>query len=204
MLQTMPSLAIMDAFGVVLAAEYIAMISKWAYRKMAPRKEKRNKRRFSFKLKKVYFAAFVLSSVIIFSIFVAYPFEKISKNIDLNVSDMPQQNVIAPSIQFFYSNYSYVPSKCLVFSFTPDIWYEVGRPSMQIGYMGSSNSTIVNIEKNFTCYVLDYGYWCMVPPYNNTSCAYEKSSYSTITLSEGSIPYTNEHPAFYLLENYTT
>ncbi len=204
MLQTMPSLAIMDAFGVALAAEYIAMISKWAYRKMAPRKEKRNKRRFSFKLKKVYFAAFVLSSVIIFSIFVAYPFEKISKNIDLNVSDMPQQNVIAPSIQFFYSNYSYVPSKCLVFSFTPDIWYEVGRPSMQIGYMGSSNSTIVNIEKNFTCYVLDYGYWCMVPPYNNTLCAYGKSSYSTITLSEGSIPYTNEHPAFYLLENYTT
>jgi len=199
MLQILPPLSLLSGIGIVLAAKYISELPYLRFHKRA-----RHEKHFPPSRKTRRKEIFQISvAALILLLGVAYPFYAVSNLINLKVSQMPQQSVIAPTIRFFYSNYSKVPSNCLVFSFTPDIWYEVGRASAQIGYLGLANSTIVNLEKNFSCFVLDYGYWCMVPPYNSTQCLYDKNAYKTIVLSEGSIPYTDEHPAFYLLKNYT-
>ncbi|MGC9099455.1 MAG: hypothetical protein ACP5HW_02830 [Candidatus Micrarchaeia archaeon] len=190
MLQTYPSLSLLAGIAIVLLVEDVLKLGGFILKKI---------KHIEFKVKKWYI---IISILVVFAACIVYPFIRLSPEIRLPPSEMPQQNIIAPTIEFFYSNYSKVPSNCLVFSFTPDIWYEVGRASLQIGYLNSTNSTIVNLEKRFSCFVLDYGYWCMVPPYNSTLCAYDKNAYRTITLSEGSIPYTVKHPAFYLIENY--
>jgi len=209
MLQITPEISLLAGIGVISASLYISKIIGWVYFKLKHKKQvnesesqKRNIESAEIKNSRQSII-FYSSVVILFAIFFAYPFTNLFSLITLNVNEMPQQTIIAPAIEFFYNNYQKVPSNCLVFSFTPDIWFEVGRASMQIGYLGTENSTVANIERNFSCYVLDYGYWCLVPPYNNTLCLYDKDSYETKVLAIGSVPYTDKHPAFYLLENYS-
>ncbi|MFP3215330.1 MAG: hypothetical protein RXR32_02150 [Candidatus Micrarchaeota archaeon] len=216
MLQITPEISLLAGIGVILASLYFSKIIGWISLKLKHKKQadenepyqlaiNSNQNIESSKRKNSKNNIIFYSSVaILFAIFFAYPFANLFNLITLNVNEMPQQSVIAPTIEFFYHNYQKVPANCLVFSFTPDIWFEVGRASMQIGYLGSGNSTIASIEKNFSCYVLDYGYWCMVNPYNTTLCLYDKDSYKIKALAIGSVSFFNgEHPAFYLLENYS-
>jgi len=210
MLQITPEISLLAGIGVISASLYISKIIERVYFKLKHKKqvnesESQNRNIESAKIKNSKHSIIFYSSVVIlFAIFFAYQFTNLFSLITLNVNEMPQQTVIAPTIEFFYHNYQKVPSNCLVFSFTPDIWFEVGRASMQIGYLGAENSTIESIERNFSCYVLDYGYWCMVSPYNTTLCPYDKNLYKTKALAIGSVSFFNdEHPAFYLLENYT-
>ncbi|MEM3791393.1 MAG: glycosyltransferase family 39 protein [Candidatus Micrarchaeaceae archaeon] len=123
------------------------------------------------RVKKALFASLVFFSLVFI------PFLSYAKIITVKPSGMPQQYQIHDVMQFFYSNYSRVPRSCLVFSFTPDIWYLSNYSSAQIGYLGVQNESIEKIEKNFPCYVLDYGYWCTVPPYQSTTCAIEMHDY---------------------------
>lgn len=215
MLQITPEISLLAGIGIILISLYISNIAGWVSLKLKHRKQANENKSYSPTINpnhniesaeiknSKHNIIFYSSVIILFAIFFAYPFANLFSLITLNVNDMPQQSVIAPAIEFFYSNYQKVPANCLVFSFTPDIWFEVGRASMQIGYLGAENGTIVNIERNFSCYVLDYGYWCLVPPYNNTLCLYDKNLYNTKALAIGSVPYTDKHPAFYLLENYS-
>jgi len=209
MLQITPEISLLAGIGVILISVYISNIVEWVsfrlkHKKQVNESEPQNRNIESVEIKNSrHNIIFYSSVVILFAIFFAYPFANLFRLITLNVNDMPQQSVIAPTIEFFYNNYQKVPANCLVFSFTPDIWFEVGRASMQIDYLGAGNSTVANIERNFSCNVLDYGYWCMVPPYNNSLCLYDKDSYKINTIAMGSIPFTDKHPAFYLLENYT-
>jgi len=215
MLQITPEISLLAGIGVILTSIYISSVVEWISFKLKHKKQVDENESYpstinpnhnieSTKMKNSKNSIVFYSSVtILFAIFFAYPFANLFKLVALNINDMPQQTIIAPTIEFFYNNYQKVPSNCLVFSFTPDIWFEVDRASMQIGYLGAENSTIAKIERNFSCYVLDYGYWCMVPPYNNTLCLYDKDSYKMNTIAIGSIPFTDKHPAFYLLENYT-
>lgn len=94
-----------------------------------------------------------------------YPFYTSSlQSITLAPSNMPQQSVILPAMNFFYANYSSVPKDCLVFTYTPDIWYEVNRSAAQISYINSQESAFLNNTSGYRCFVLDRGYWCNVPP----------------------------------------
>ncbi len=84
-----------------------------------------------------------------------------------NPQNTQLQYGIAHSVTFIYNNYQKVPSNCLVFSFTPDVWYGLNRSSAQISYI-SENAFMY---RHFSCLVFDYGYWCVVPPYHNTTCS---------------------------------
>jgi len=216
MLQITPEISLLAGIGIILISLYISNIVEWVSFRLKHKKQINENESYSQTINPDHNIEsterknsknniiFYSSIIILFAIFFAYPFANLFSLITLNVNEMPQQGVIAPTIEFFYHNYQKVPANCLVFSFTPDIWYEVGRASMQIGYLGSGNSTIESIEKNFSCYVLDYGYWCMVSPYNTTLCPYDKDLYKTKALAIGSVSFFNdEHPAFYLLENYS-
>jgi hypothetical protein len=132
-----------------------------------------------------------------------YPFFLLIPVVSVPPSSMPQQSVILPAITSFYENYSEVPSNCLVFSFTPDIWQEENRSSAQIGFLLGANQSIKSHILNYSCLAFDYGYWCLVPPYSNTTCSYVASHYKLGNFTSPPTRPNGTSVAFYKILNYT-
>ena len=130
----------------------------------------------------------------------AYPFVMIAPVITMSPSSMPQQSVILKAVNFFYANYNSVPDNCLVFSFTPDLWYEVNISSAQINLMGSA-SISQDLGQN-KCVVLDYGYWCVVPPFRDTTCKMLAQEYKTRVIASASAG-NGYNTTFYQILNYS-
>ena len=144
-----------------------------------------------------------ISNVVLCSLLIigaVVPFYTLIPLITLPPSKMPQQSLIYPAMQFFYKNYDAVPTKCMVFSFTPEIWYDVNRSAAQISYANSISPENQSYMSNYTCFVFDYGYWCNTPPYDNTLCKGYNSSDGWITLAHNT---SNGH-VFGLYELNTT
>ncbi|MEM3208382.1 MAG: glycosyltransferase family 39 protein [Candidatus Micrarchaeaceae archaeon] len=199
MLQLLPGIAILAGVGI---AELSDASGKLIYML-------RIRRRPSAKTVVVYFPSryakyryAVFAAVVVAAIFV--PFALLMPITTIAPESMPQQGVILPAMNFFYANYSKVPANCLVFSFTPDIWYEVNRSSAQIGYLGSLNANFTDTLSKYNCFVFDYGYWCLVPPYHSTACKYTLEEYKTKLIVQGSETSTGNAPALYMLLNYTS
>ena len=191
MLQLHPQLVILSAIGIVEISGLLAMAGS----RVAKRRRNRsllNKRNL---LIAIPYAAFFIVIFFIFAQF--FPI------VTMPPSSAPQQSVILPASNFINSNYSAVPSNCLVFSFTPDMWYENGRSAAQIGYLQSDSSNLTNFTKSYRCFVLDYGYWCIVPPYDNTTCPTYLKTYNTSVLATRSISGAADNVSFYLLRNYS-
>ncbi len=182
-LQTLPFLAVFAGFGIFgIGTAIHYLISKKAKRRV-------NAIKYSI------YAVLVVALV-------AYPFTVYSPLITIPPGQMPQESYPNNATSFFYSNYNAVPSNCLVFSFTPDLWYQYGRSAAQIGYISGANQSITESFKSYSCYVLDYGYWCTVPPYQDTVCKNAISAYNLSVLASQ----PNSHGssfAFYRLVNYS-
>ena len=191
MLQLHPQLVILSAIGIVEISGLLAMVGSRAAKRKRNHSllDKRNA------LIAIPYAAFFIVILFIFVQF--FP------TVTMPPSSAPQQSVILPASNFINSNYSAVPSNCLVFSFTPDMWYENGRAAAQIGYLQSDSSNFTNFTKSYRCFVLDYGYWCLVPPYDNTTCPAYLKSYNTSVLATRSINGAASNMSFYLLKNYS-
>jgi Ca2+/Na+ antiporter len=184
MLQTLPPLSMLAALSVFELGE--------AASRLAAGRRKGRKLR-----SRVAFCA-VATALVVAA--VAYPFATVVPVITMSPSSMPQQSVVLRAVDFFYSNYSAVPRNCLVFSFTPDMWYEVGVSSAQIGVMGSA-SVNSNMSRN-ECVVLDYGYWCVVPPFRNTTCRTTAQEYKTRVIASASAG-NGYNTTFYQILNYS-
>ncbi len=113
--------------------------------------------------------AYSICTLIIIAL-VIFPFYQNSQLVSLPAPQQPQQSVISTVMTFFYSNVQAVPSNCLVFSYTPDIWFEANKSSAQIGDIGTSDSNFTSFASRYSCFVIDVGYWCNVPPEQSTHC----------------------------------
>lgn len=182
-LQFMPPLAILAGIAISELSDLVAELPKFT-------------KRLNTNLVS-YFAAFALTAVL-----VAYPFWTLAPAVTLPSAKMPQQTVILTTINFFYGNYSRVPSNCLVFSFTPDIWYEFNRSSAQVGYLTGTNASIAKSIGTYQCKVLDYGYWCVVPPYHATACHQYLITYNLSQIVSGNAGNYN-NTTFYKILNYS-
>ncbi|MCL4383187.1 MAG: glycosyltransferase family 39 protein [Candidatus Marsarchaeota archaeon] len=87
---------------------------------------------------------------------------------------------------FVYNNSYLIPAKCLVFTFDPTLFSLNNKTSIQFTNLANINYTS-NLSKQYSCIVVDYGYWCYTSysnfcknatkDYNLT--AIKTSSYST-------------------------
>ncbi|MDE1768583.1 MAG: glycosyltransferase family 39 protein, partial [Candidatus Micrarchaeota archaeon] len=146
-------------------------------------------------------AAFgLLSVMVMLLIFAIYPFVTAISAVTMPPSDMPQQQTAFAATNFINANYNAVPANCLVFSFTPDVWYELNRSSAQIGMLGSPDPSFDAFASHYSCFVIDYGFWCNVPPYQGSSCKTYSRYNLTVLASENS---TGNHFALYRINNYT-
>ncbi len=174
MLEITPGLAILAGIGITKAGKIAEMLT-------------RNKR----------VGTAVCAAII--AVLVVFPFVELLPITTMPTGSMPQQPVPLGAVSFIQSNYMKVPSDCLVFSFTPDVWYELNRSAAQISYLGDLNQSS---RARFSCFVLDYGYWCAVPPYNTGTCASAKERYDLKTLAIQ--PASNgAYYALYQIMNYT-
>ncbi len=194
MLQLHPQLVILSAIGIVEMSGLLGLVG------MNRRRIKSSRRSRSFLNRH---DALVAIPYAIFLIIIVFIFIQFFPIVTMPPSSAPQQSVILPASNFINSNYSAVPSNCIVFSFTPDMWYENGRAAAQIGYLQSDSSNFTNFTKSYRCFVLDYGYWCLVPPYDNTTCPAYLKSYNTSVLATRSISGAASNMSFYLLRNYS-
>ena len=185
-LQILPPLCLLAAYGILKLAD----LARFAF-------SSRSRNKTGAKL------AFGSVAVVLTLVLLVFPFVQLSGNITLPPQGMPQQSVIRPALNLFYSNYKSVPQNCLVFSFTPDIWFEANRSSAQIGYLSGSNSTVKQEITQYSCYVLDYGYWCVVPPYHDTLCHYLLTKYAVQNLTSPAPPFGGSNVTFYRILNYT-
>lgn len=172
MLQLLPSMVIFATFGVFGLA---GCVSRYGRRELAS----------------IVYSASLL-------VFIIFPFIYLAPLITLTQHQMPQQHGISTAVNFIYANYTRVPSNCLVFSFTPDIWYELNRSSAQIGLMGTNT---INSSR-FSCFVLDYGYWCNVPPYESSTCKSDLSRYNLSVIATMPSGLANNVTLYYI-NNYT-
>lgn len=141
-------------------------------------------------------------SIVLFSLLIVWPFTIFAPGLTLPANQTPQEGQPLTAINFIYNNYHDVPANCLVFSFTPDIWYELNRSAAQVGYLGNNNPNFTSFARHFSCYVFDYGYWCSVPPYQGTTCSSTLSNYKLVPLVNTGQPLGSGYN-FYEIENYT-
>lgn len=185
MLQILPPLSILAGLGVAELSSLVMALLRRVFRQGI-------ERRLSYLFMCVLLAALAF-----------YPFYALEPYFTIQPQQMPQQGKVLQAVDFIYGNYTKVPTNCLVFSFTPDIWYALNRSSAQIGYLGSSNATFVNFAKGYSCFVVDYGYWCQVPPYINTTCTSMLHDYSIVPLAKTDNS-TGTSLGLYRILNYTT
>lgn len=145
-----------------------------------------------------------LAFVVLLVIFAIYPFINALNIVTMLPQNMPQEPGPLTAINFIYNNYNAVPANCLVFSFTPDIWYEFNRSAAQIGYLGSQEPNFTVFADQYSCYVLDYGYWCVVPPYHGTTCHTDITEYNLTSIaSEPAASGESGNLTLYTINNYT-
>lgn len=140
--------------------------------------------------------------LILITLFAIYPFISATHNITLPPLQMPQEPMPYSATSFIYNNYQAVPANCLVFSFTPDVWYELNRSAVQIGYFQNENETFVSFEKNYNCYVLDIGYWCSTGQFKDSVCRTDLQGFNTTQLATSTATSSIGNFSFYRLNNY--
>ena len=195
MLEILPPLFALAGFGVYELSGAPSRIHAAFRAAMHPRRRLHPRRNSTPPT--AYVLAFALSAVLI-----TYPFVSLMPNFTIEPSHMPQQSVVLKMVNFIYGNYTAVPSNCLVFSFTPDVWYELNRSAAQIGYFNTQGPTFVKFEKQFSCFVFDHGYWCNTEPFSPGTCGAYDRTYNTTALAS-SINASGFGPALYQLLNYT-
>jgi hypothetical protein len=102
------------------------------------------------------------------------------------------------SLRFIDSNYELVPQSCLVFSPSPYLWYGLNRASAEIY---EYNESIPGL-RNYSCFDLDYSYFCTISPDNATVCNAFLTKYKLKVLAtESGGPGSNF--SLYQILNYT-
>lgn len=86
-----------------------------------------------------------------------------------------------------YEDYIYnytpnIPNSCVVMSYNTALFNLRGVASAGMNYM-SFPGQFANITKNYTCTIIDYGYWCTVPGYN---CGQYLKQYNTTEIANAS------------------
>ncbi len=194
MLQIYPAIALFAAAGI----DELARLTGHAAKHIA---------KLILRYKNPYIALTfsTIAFLIVLGIFAVHPFVASTGAITLMPQNMPQEPGPLTATNFIYANYQQVPAKCLVFTFTPDIWYELNRSAAQVGFFDSSDLNFTAFASHYSCYVVDYGYWCVVPPFHSTTCMSETSNNfsESILASTPSAIGEQGNLTFYLLHNYT-
>jgi hypothetical protein len=100
----------------------------------------------------------------------------------------------------FYENFVYneshlIPSQCLVYTYDPTLFNLVNRTGTQIGNIYNT-SQVTQYRQQYSCLVLDYGYWCHTP---NNECTYVNQSYNLVPIATATYNTLHYNYGFYYI-----
>ncbi|MGC8687235.1 MAG: hypothetical protein ACP5RM_00865 [Candidatus Micrarchaeia archaeon] len=120
--------------------------------------------------------AMILFTVLIIVIF--YPLYSLYPLLSINPSSILQAGSARFDENFIYTNISSIPSNCLVFTYVPYLFNINNRSAAQMFYL-FNNTFMENAQHNYSCLVIDYGYWCETP---GNICTPAMEEYTTTPL----------------------
>ncbi len=130
------------------------------------------------KLSKKLRGTFAILGLTILFATIFYPLYALEPLLAIKPSAILQAGSARFDENFVYTNISAIPSNCLVFSYVPYLFNINGRAGAQMFYL-FNDTFMANAEKNYSCLVIDYGYWCKTP---NNICVPAMADYNTTPL----------------------
>ncbi len=101
-------------------------------------------------------ATFVILLLIFYSTYATIPF------VGVNPANLPQAGDARYYENFVLNQSSAIPSNCIVYSYDPTLFFLVNRSALQMSYI-QNKTVFANVSKQYSCQVVDYGYWCYTP-----------------------------------------
>jgi hypothetical protein len=135
----------------------------------------------------MYVAAAVIVAVILFGFYNQLRYLAVSPG------SLPQAGDARFYENFIYNNSYLIPSSCLVFSYDPTLFNINNRTATQFSYLYDKQEYAAYL-KNYSCLVVDYGYWCYTP---NNICTYAKSDFILSTIAKATYNQTNTTYSLY-------
>lgn len=135
----------------------------------------------------MYAAAVILVAIIL------YGFYNQLQYVTVSPSALPQAGNARFYEGFVYNESHLIPSSCLVFSYDPTLFNINNRTAAQLGYL-YERQQYAAFSKEYSCLVVDYGYWCYTP---NNICTYAKSDFVLSIIANATYNQTGQTYSFY-------
>ncbi len=133
--------------------------------------------------------AIVLVGLIAGSVYLLVPY------LAVNPSQIPQAGDARFYEGMVYNSSSVIPKSCIVFSYDPTLFFLNNRSAAQMYFL--YNSTFIQqASSQYSCMVLDYGYWCYTP---NNDCEGVNQSYNLSPLYLSTYKPLNRTYGFYYI-----
>jgi hypothetical protein len=100
---------------------------------------------------------------------------------------------------FVYNQSGSIPNSCVVLTYVPSLFNLVNKSAAQM-YMIYNSTAISRMQEQYSCIVIDWGYWCYTP---NNYCANIRTVATLVPIVNATNPQTGETFGFYYLRNYT-
>ena len=118
-------------------------------------------------------AAVVAVAVLLYPVYALYPL------LSVQPSQIPQAGDARFYENFVYNTSKQIPATCLVYTYDPTLFNINGRAAIQVSYLYNT-SQYEQLTSEYSCMILDYGYWCHTP---NNLCASVNQSFSLTPLA---------------------
>ncbi len=135
----------------------------------------------------MYAAAVILVAIILYGFYNQLQYVAVAPN------NLPQAGNARFYEGFVYNESHLIPSSCLVFSYDPTLFNINNRTAAQLGYL-YDRQQYDTFSKEYSCLVVDYGYWCYTP---NNICTYAKSDFILSTIANATYNQTGQTYSFY-------
>lgn len=128
--------------------------------------------------------------IIAILLLVSYPIYELLPILGITPSNIQQAGNARFYENLVYNSSYKIPSSCLVYSYDPTLFNINNLTSTQFGNINSRNI----YKKNYSCGVIDIGYWCSTP---NSSCGSIMNSIKTEVIVNATYPPTGFTYGFY-------
>jgi 4-amino-4-deoxy-L-arabinose transferase-like glycosyltransferase len=139
-------------------------------------------------------SAFIILIAIFYSTYLLLPL------IGVNPSSIQQAGDARFYENFVYNDSYLIPSDCAVFTYDPTLFNINNRTALQLSYI-YNQSMMANLTKQYSCLVVDYGYWCYTP--NNLCTSLSPQFTLKNIVNTTYVPFGKKF-GFYYVENATT
>ncbi|MDE1868405.1 MAG: hypothetical protein KGH60_00330 [Candidatus Micrarchaeota archaeon] len=136
-----------------------------------------------------------LLSIAAVVVLIAYPAVAMYQQLSISPSNVPQAGDARFYEGFVYNQSQQIPASCLVYTYDPTLFNINNRTATQIGDL-YNQALYANYSAQYSCMVLDYGYWCHTP---NNECTYANQSFTLAPIATATYSNFNYRYGFYYL-----